>query len=107
MNRKTFVIDTNVLLHDPDAIKKFKDNDVVIPLMVLEELDGMKRLSDELGKNARQVIRYIDGLKENKSGDLHHGVQIENGITVRVHVDMKAPEKKAFPFLLTAIITKF
>ncbi|MFI5334528.1 MAG: PhoH family protein [Chlamydiales bacterium] len=97
MARKTYVIDTNVLLHDPDAISKFKDNDVVIPLAVLEELDGMKRYSDELGKNARQVIRYIDGLKVRNAGALHSGVAIENGITVRIHVETKAVEKRAFP----------
>ena len=100
MTRKTFVIDTNVLLHDPDAIKKFRDNDVVIPLIVLEELDGMKRLSDELGKNARYVLRYIDGLKEKKAGDLHTGIQIENGIVVRVHVEIRAGEKTTFPLPL-------
>ncbi len=100
MSRKSFIIDTNVLLHDPEAIKRFKDNDVVIPLVVLEELDGMKRLSDELGKNARHVIRYIDSLKGKKEGNLHKGVPIENGITVRVHVDLKPSEKKAFPLTL-------
>jgi PhoH-like ATPase len=98
--RKTFVIDTNVLLHDPDAIKKFHDNDVVIPLIVLEELDGMKRFSDELGKNARHVIRYIDGLKERKAGDLHSGVAIENGIVIRIHIDTKQGEKTSFPLPL-------
>lgn len=97
MTRKTFVIDTNVLLHDPDAISKFHDNDVIIPLNVLEELDGMKRFSDELGKNARHVIRYIDALKEKKGGDLQNGVKIENGIVVRVLVDMKPGEKTGFP----------
>lgn len=100
MTRKTFVIDTNVLLHDPDAIVKFRDNDVVIPMIVLEELDGMKRQGDELGKNARHVIRYIDGLKERNAGDLHSGVKIENGITVRIHVDTKQAEKKLFPLPL-------
>ncbi len=96
MARKTFVIDTNVLLHDPDAISKFKDNDVMIPLIVLEELDGLKRLSDELGKNARHVIRYIDSLKGKKAGDLHSGVAIENGITVRILIDIKNGERKPF-----------
>lgn len=100
LNRKTFVIDTNVLLHDPDAIEKFTDNDVVIPLVVLEELDGMKRLGDELGKNARQVIRYIDSLKGKNQGNLHEGVQIENGITVRIQVENKGVEKKVFPLPL-------
>lgn len=97
MTRKTFVIDTNVLLQDPDAIGKFRDNDVIIPLSVLEELDGLKRLSDELGKNARHVIRYIDSLKAKNAGDLHSGVKIENGIVVRVLVDMKPGEKTSFP----------
>lgn len=100
MTRKSFIIDTNVLLHDPDAIKRFKDNDVVIPLIVLEELDSMKRQSDELGKNARHVIRYIDSLKGKKESNLHVGVPIENGITVRVHVELKPPEKKTFPLPL-------
>jgi PhoH-like ATPase len=97
VTRKTFVIDTNVLLHDPDAISKFHDNDVIIPLNVLEELDSMKRFSDELGKNARHVIRYIDSLKEKRAGDLHSGVNIENGIVVRVLVDVKPGEKTTFP----------
>jgi PhoH-like ATPase len=100
VTRKTFVIDTNVLLHDPDAIEKFKGNDVVIPLMVLEELDGMKRSTDELGKNARHVVRYIDALKKKKTGDLHSGVQIENGTRVRIQVEVKPLEKKAFPLPL-------
>jgi PhoH-like ATPase len=66
--RKTFVIDTNVFLHDPDSIKKFKESDVVIPLVVLEELDSMKRSSEEIGKNARHVMRYIDSLKSLNTG---------------------------------------
>src|SRR3990167_4467652 len=100
MSRKSFVIDTNVLLHDPDSIKRFKDNDVVIPLVVLEELDTMKRLSDELGKNARHVMRYVDSLKNTGEGDLRAGVPIENGILVKVHVELKLPEKKSFPLPL-------
>lgn len=97
VTRKTIVLDTNVLIHDPDAICKFKGADVVIPMGVLEELDGMKRQSDELGKNARYVIRYIDSLKESNQGTLHSGVPIENDISVRIHTDTKAGEKKPFP----------
>jgi len=96
MARKSFVIDTNVLLHDPDAILKFRDNDVIIPLVVLEELDGMKRLSDELGKNARQVLRYIDGLKNRKTGDFNQGMQLEHGILVKIFVDIKPLDKNGF-----------
>lgn len=97
MTRKAFVIDTNVLLHDPDAISKFRDNDVIIPLNVLEELDNMKRLTDELGKNARHVIRFIDALKTRHAGDLHSGVKIENGIVIRLYVDKRPGEKTSFP----------
>lgn len=104
MTRKTFVLDTNVLLHDPDAIGKFKDNDVVVPLVVLEELDSMKRLSDELGKNARHIMRYIDGLKQRKNGNLYTGMPIENGTVVRVHLDTKNGDKRAsFPLPLDRI----
>ncbi len=97
MVRKSFVIDTNVLLHDPESIGKFKENDVIIPLNVLEELDGLKRLSDELGKNARHVLRFIDGLKARNTGDLSRGVKIDNGIVVRIFVDTHASEKNSFP----------
>lgn len=106
MTRKLFVIDTNVLLHDPEAISKFKDNDVIIPVTVLEELDNLKRLSDELGKNARHVIRWIDSLKLVSGGDLHSGVAIENGIVVKIFVDMTPLEKTAFPLPADRVANK-
>lgn len=90
MNRKTFVLDTNVLLHDPEAIIKFPDNDVVIPSGVLEELETMKRSRDDLGKNARSVIRQLDSLRNCEAGDLHKGVKISNGGTVRIQMQMKS-----------------
>ena len=79
---KTFVIDTNVFIHRPDAILSFRDNEVVIPLWVLEELDRLKTYSDERGRNARHAIRFLDGL--SRQGNLSNGVKIENGSTVRV-----------------------
>ncbi|HSW72669.1 MAG TPA: PIN domain-containing protein, partial [Chlamydiales bacterium] len=100
MARKTFVIDTNVLLHDPNAIKNFADNDVVIPLVVLEELDGMKRLNNELGSNARDVIRYIDSLKTVHQGDLSKGVKIPEGPIVRIHLEAKPAKETHFPLPL-------
>ncbi|HAB99899.1 MAG TPA: ATPase [Parachlamydiales bacterium] len=99
VSRKTFVIDTNVLVHDPASIKKFKDNDVVIPLIVLEELDGLKRYSDEVGKNAREAIRYIDSLKMQKKGDLHAGVTIPEGPKIRIHLE-KPDKIDGFPLPL-------
>lgn len=77
---KTFVLDTNVLIHKPDAFLSFRDNDVVVPLYVLEELDNLKSSSHEKGYNARQAIRYLDSIIPG--GGLHTGVKIENGVTV-------------------------
>ena len=65
---KTFVLDTNVLLHSASSMECFKDNDVVIPMAVIEELDKFKKKSDELGRNARRVIRHLDRLREECPG---------------------------------------
>ncbi|EKE02399.1 MAG: hypothetical protein ACD_20C00393G0001, partial [uncultured bacterium] len=106
MIRKTFVIDTNVLLYDPSAIKKFQNNDVIIPLLVLEELDALKRKSDELGKNAREVIRYIDSLKGSNKGDLNRGIVIEEGPRVKIFLDKKSKVINSFPLPLDRISNK-
>lgn len=107
VSRKTFVIDTNVLVHDPAAITKFKDNDVVISLAVLEELDSLKRYTDEVGKNAREVIRYIDSLKAEKTGDLHTGVTLPEGPKVRIHLNPQAERVEGFPLPLDRSSNKF
>lgn len=86
---KTFVIDTNVLLHDTESILKFPKSQVVIPVTVLEELDKMKRLPTDLGKNARSVFRSLDSLNKIGKGNLHTGVKLENGSTVRIQLDIK------------------
>ena len=80
---KTFVVDTNVLLHNPNALFMFGDNDVVIPFDVLEELDKFKVSTDDLGRNARSAIRHLDRLREQ--GNLAKGVRVERtGGRVRV-----------------------
>ncbi len=89
MHRKTFVLDTNVLLHDPDALKKFPHNDVVIHVMVLEELDRMKRLPNELGRNARAIFQFLDSITAFGHGTLHSGVELENKSTVRIQLNVK------------------
>jgi len=53
--KKNYVLDTNVLLHDPHAIHKFEDNDLILPIYVIEEIDQFKRDSNERGRNARAV----------------------------------------------------
>lgn len=95
--RKTFVIDASVLVYDADAIKKFKENDVVIPLAVLEELSALKRKSDEVGKNAREVIRYIDSLKEEADCDFSAGIIIPEGPKVRVFLQERDERVSTFP----------
>jgi len=85
--KKAFVLDTNVLIHDPQAIFNFKDNDVVLPVTVIEELDNLKRLHDERGRNARQVTRLLDSLR--KKGNIIEGVSTESGGRVRIELKTK------------------
>lgn len=89
MTRKTFVLDTNVLLHDPDAPTAFGDSDVVIPLTVLEELAMMKRARDDRAKNARAVLGFFDSLKGKGAGDLHQGVNLPSGGRLRIQLEIK------------------
>src|SRR5215471_6999721 len=80
--RKNFILDTNVLLHDPRSIYGFGDNNVVIPIYVIEEIDQFKRDLSELGRNARLVARYLDSFRAE--GSLAEGVPLPDGGTIRV-----------------------
>jgi PhoH-like ATPase len=88
--KKVFVLDTNVLLHDPKAIFSFADNDVVIPIVVIEELDKFKKGIDEIGRNARQVSRILDEYRQK--GKLSQGVPLEKGGMLRVELNHQSPE---------------
>src|SRR5207302_2221207 len=81
--KKNYVIDTNVLLHDPSALFKFKENNVIVPIYVVEEIDKFKRDLSELGRNARQVSRDLDAFRA-EGGSLTEGVPLEGGGTLRV-----------------------
>jgi PhoH-like ATPase len=72
--KKVFILDTNVLLNNPLSIFKFDDNDVVIPISVIEEIDTFKKDMSETGRNAREVSRILDRLRER--GTLSSGVKI-------------------------------
>lgn len=85
---KIYVLDTNVLLQDPRSIYTFGQNEVVIPAIVLEEVDSKKRNMDEVGRNAREVSRIMDRLRVN--GKLHEGVQLESGGTLRVELNHRS-----------------
>ena len=85
---KIFVLDTNVLVHNADALRSFNDNEVVIPFDVIEELDGFKKGMDEAGRNARRVIRTLDKLR--RRGNLRDGVvNKESGGKVRVSFECR------------------
>ncbi len=88
--KKVFVLDTNVLLHDPRAIHAFEDNDVVIPIVVIEELDKFKKGIDEMGRNARQVSRILDEYRQR--GNLSKGVKLDCGGDLRVELNHQSPQ---------------
>jgi PhoH-like ATPase len=84
---KTYVLDTNVLLHDPQSIFKFEDNNLAIPVEVLEELDAIKsEQSTERGRNARRVHRILQELLPD-SRSMHEGVKLPNGGTLSVIIN--------------------
>lgn len=85
---KIYVLDTNVLLQDPYSIYSFEENDVVIPAVVLEELDSKKHYMDEIGRNARQVSKLIDSFRE--IGKLHDGIPLHNGGKLRIELNHRS-----------------
>ena len=89
--KKIYVIDTNVFLSDFNAVYAFKNNDIVVPLKVLEEIDKHKKRQDGVGANARQVIRVFDALREK--GELTNGVKIagSKGILIVKGYGAKSP----------------
>lgn len=91
--KKTYVLDTNVLLQTPFALYSFGDNTIIIPEVVLEELDKFKKDNSELGANARHAARLIDGLRA--SGNLNEGVELDNGGMLKIemnHSNVQLPE---------------
>ena len=83
--KKTFVIDTNVILHNHSAIFSFQEHDVVIPLGVIEELDRFKGVNDERGREARQCSRDLDEMRG--LGNLAEGVKLPTGGTLQIMID--------------------
>ncbi len=83
--KKVYILDTNVLIHDPLSFTKFEDNTVVIPISVIEELDTFKHAGDERGKSARIVSRKLDEFRAK--GKLNVGVKTDAGGTLIVDLD--------------------
>lgn len=80
--RRTYVLDTSTLISDPCAFNQFPNSDVVIPIAVLNELDKLKKLSTEAGKNARVAIRLLDEVSQR--GDISTGILLENDILLKI-----------------------
>lgn len=87
--RKAFILDTNVLLFDPNAIFKFGNNDVIIPIVVIEEIDRFKREMSENGRHARLFSRKIDEMRAD--GELSKGVKMPNGGLLSVELEGHQP----------------
>ncbi len=97
--KKTYILDTNVLLHDPQALFRFEDNDLVIPMTVIEELDRFKKELSETGRNARQFSRIMDELRTKAK--LIEGVELETGGHLRVDLYTEEHMKGLPPELRT------
>ena len=85
--KKSYILDTNVLLQSPYAINAFGDNDVIIPEVVLEELDRFKKEPSENGANARAAARMLDSLREK--GSLTEGVALPGGGKLRIELNFR------------------
>ena len=95
MAKKNYVLDTSVFLTDADSIFKFSNNDIFVPLKVLEEIDGHKKRQDSVGINARKIIRIFDDLR-NK-GSLQKGVRIAKGAGIVKVISYEALKNVIFP----------
>jgi PhoH-like ATPase len=87
LGARTFVLDTCVLLADPAAVFRFEEHQVVLPLVVVEELDRMKTRLDEIGANARSAIRMLEELGASRPGGLREAVPLPNGGGFRIELN--------------------
>ncbi len=108
---KNYILDTTVLLYDSQALFKFEENNIIIPITVIEDVDHFKKDLNETGRNARQTSRYLDSLRKN--GPLTKGVRLENGGTLFVklsdseavrRIPRELQEKQRDNFILAAIL---
>src|SRR5208282_3233982 len=75
---KLFVLDTNVLMHDPTCLFRFQEHDVYIPMAILEELDANKKGMSEVARNARQASRFLDEIVSVSKEDIEHGIELKS-----------------------------
>ena len=77
-NIKLFVLDTNVLMHDPTSLFRFEEHDVYLPMVTLEELDDNKKGMSEVARNARQATRFLDEIVSQGDGDIENGYSLSS-----------------------------
>lgn len=89
--KKTYILDTSVLLHDPNSLYAFGENEVVIPAVVIEEIDKKKNLQDILGRNAREVARELDQLRGK--GTLSQGIRLNNNGRLKIELNHRSMQQ--------------
>ncbi len=98
MDKRLFVLDTNVLIHNPMSLSSFAEHRVVIPIVVIEEIDQFKKGVDEKSRNARQIGRFLDSLRSR--GSLQDGVRMDNGGIIQVTVNKEVTDTASQLFFL-------
>jgi PhoH-like ATPase len=91
--RRQYVLDTSTLISDPTTFRHFPDSDVILPISVLNELDGLKKLPSQAGKNARVAIRFLDEVSQ--MGDIGTGILLDNDTLLKIdtnYIDLSQPE---------------
>lgn len=86
---KNYIIDTNVMVHDPDFLYNFEDNNIIIPIICIEELDNLKKKEGIVGFHARNAARNLNSIRD--FGNLHEGVQLPNKGTIRIELNHNDP----------------
>ncbi len=82
---KNYVIDTNVMIHDPNFLHSFEDNNIIIPILAIEELDNLKTREGSVGFSARKVAKELQVLMQQ--GDIQKGIPLDTGGTLRVELN--------------------
>ena len=101
---KNYIIDTNVMVHDPNFLYNFEDNNIIIPIMCIEELDNLKKREGIVGYHARNAARELNNIRG--LGNLHTGVKLSNGGTLRIEINHLDPSCLPNGFELTKNDTK-
>lgn len=101
---RTYILDTNVLIFDPKSLFVFEEHNVIVPMLVIEEIDRFKSQMDERGRNARTASRYLDKLRQR--GSLREGVELHGGGTLRVMAEADEDRGKTTDNAILALASR-